>query len=118
MTAYAPELTDSGWEVELIPSDGYLHTGIRNLGAAKRYLRRKFNRGILEPLQRRLGARFYVTARQGPKSAFLLGPYASHMIALMNVSRAESLLRERYPLELVAVGTASAPESRKTVFGR
>ena len=97
----------------------YLGTGIANLDAAKRYLKRKFNRGPLEPIQRRPGARFYVTARRGRQTAFLLGPYISHMTALAAVPRARRALREQYPHEaFLAVGTASAPDTLRTVFGR
>ena len=103
----------------------YLGTGIANLDAAKRYLRRKWNSGPLEPVVRRPGARFYVTARRGRQTAFLLGPYISHMTALTAltaltaVPRARRALREQYPHEaFLAVGTASTPNTLTTVFGR
>ena len=89
------------------------------MDAAKRYLRQKFNRGQLEPIQRRPGARFYVTARRGQQTAFLLGPYVSHMTALSAVPRAKRQLREQYPCEaFLSVGTASAMATLETKFGR
>ena len=100
-------------------SDGYLRTGIRNLEAAKRYLRRKFNRGVLEPIASRPGARFYVTARSGRRAAFLLGPYSSHVIALAHVERGRRLAYQHVRDAIFyAYGTASSPETRETVFGR
>jgi len=97
----------------------YLGTGIADLDAAKRYLRRKFGSRPLEPIVRRPGAKFYVTARRGARTAFLLGPYISHMTALAAVPRARRALRERYPHEaFLAVGTASTPETLRTVLGR
>lgn len=98
----------------------YLGTGIGNLDAAKRYLRRKFNLGQSEPIIRRPGARFYVTVRSGRKVGFLLGPYVSHMTALANVDRARRMAREADPRGAsgASFGAASLPASRPTVFGR
>lgn len=115
---------------------GYLGTGIRDLKAAKRYLRRKWNQGPPEPVIRRPGCRFYVTAKCGGKAYALLGPYVSHMTALVAVVRAQRLLdraqvgdpdvdtsfAEMTPFArlrpFTAVGTASAPVTVPTVFGR
>lgn len=98
----------------------YLGTGIANLEAAKRYLKRKFNRGPLEPVQSRPGEFFFVTAYRGRgHAAFLLGPYVSHMTALANVPRARRLAREGgYDLGWLPVGTASSPRRFTTVLGR
>lgn len=65
----------------------------------------------------RRGARFYVTAREGRRTAFLSGPYASHMSALSAVPYARVMLREVYG-RVAAVGTASCPETLPTVFGQ
>jgi len=97
----------------------YLGTGIADLAAAKRYLRSKFNQRPLEPILRRPGARFYVTARRGRRTAFLLGPYVSHMTALADVPRGRRLVRDRFPFEFdVAVGTTSILTTVPTRFGR
>lgn len=108
------------WRRRETPLDGYLHSGIRNLTAAKRSIRDRFNRGVLEPIQRRLGARFYVTARAGGRTALLLGPYASHMVALIHVARGKRLAHEHAGRDAVfaSFGTVSLSESRRTVFGR
>ena len=95
---------------------GYFGTGIRHRDAAKRYLRRKFNEGLPEPLARRPGARFYVTAHDGRRTVLLLGPFVSHMTARERAEPARRLLRARYPF--AAVSTASLPDSRPTLFGR
>jgi hypothetical protein len=100
-------------------SDGYLRTGIRNLEAAKRHLRRKFSQGVPEPIASRPGARFYITARSGRRAAFLLGPYSSHVIALTHVERGRRLAYEcDRDTVFYAHGTASSPVTRETVFGR
>ena len=94
-------------------------TGIRDEAAARRYLSRKWRTAPLPAVQSRPGARFYVTARRGGQSAILLGPYVSHMTALASVTRAERMLRERFPFEsFVAVGTASSPRTLPARFGR
>jgi hypothetical protein len=89
-------------------------TGIADEPAARRYLRRKFNQGPLEPIRRRPGARFYVSAR-GRRTVLLLGPYVSHMTALERVPRARGLLPG---VVFVAVGTCSAPTTLPTRYGR
>lgn len=98
----------------------YLGTGIGDLDAAKKYLRRKFNQGMPEPIQTRPGARFYVTAKLGSKTAPLLGPYVSHMTALAAVGRGERLMRDKYPTEsgFATVGTCSSLKTVRTAFGR
>jgi hypothetical protein len=96
----------------------YLDTGIGTLAAARRYLRRKWGQAPLPPIERRPGARFYVTARQGARVAYLLGPYVSHMTALAAVPRGERLLRQVYPSLWLQVGTASLPVTVPTRFGR
>jgi hypothetical protein len=113
-----------------------LGTGIPDLKAAKRYLRRKFTQGRPEEIIQRPGARFYVTARIGRHTYALLGPYVSHMTALAAIPRAERLLtaaevgepdpdvsfQGMYPFArlhpFTALGTASAPVTVPTVFGR
>ena len=97
----------------------YLGTGIADLGAAKRYLRRKFNQGPAEPVVSRPGARFYVTARSGRRTVYLLGPYASHMTALVNVDRGRILAHTRGAAAAFACyGTASALQTLPARFGR
>lgn len=99
----------------------YYGTGIANEKAARRYLRDKFRqRPLEEKLIVRAGARFYVSVRDGARSGFLLGPYASHMMALMNVARGRSLAEESSNRAWsYAFGTASAlGPNLKTVFGR
>jgi hypothetical protein len=98
----------------------YLGTGIGDPDAAKRYLRRRWNQGVPEPVQTRAGAFFYVTARPGRKFVPLLGPYVSHLSALSAVPRARALLTERGGMagQFASVGTASAPKRVTTVFGR
>jgi hypothetical protein len=96
---------------------GYFGTGIRSQNAAKRYLRSKFNQGLPhQQIVHRPGARFYVTARNGRRTVLLLGPFVSHMTALERVEPARRALLARHPF--VAVGTASLPDTRPTVFGR
>ena len=95
---------------------GYFGTGIRNRDAAKRYLRRRFNQGPQQALVYRPGARFYVTARNGRRTVLLLGPFVSHTTALERVEPVRRVLLPRHGF--VAIGTASFPDSRPTVFGR
>lgn len=100
---------------------GHLGTGIRSIRGARRDLRRRFGQDRLPPIVRRPGARFYVTARHGPgATAYLLGPYVSHMTALAAVTRGARLLGERWAREAswLAVGTASRPDTVPTAFGR
>lgn len=97
----------------------YLGTGIGDLTAAKRYLRRTYNQGLPEPVVSRPGARFYVSIRTGRRVGFLLGPYASHMTALANVRRGRDLAIQADPsAAFAAFGTASHPRTVPTVFGR
>lgn len=96
----------------------YLGTGIANLDAAKRYLRARWRQAPLPRIERRAGARFYVSVRGGRRARMLLGPYVSHMTALAAVPRARRLLAERYPDASVSVGTASMPNTVPTLFGR
>lgn len=98
----------------------YLGTGIADLAAAKRYLKHKFRSEPLPPIVSRPGARFYVTARRGRRTAFLLGPYVSHMTALAAVPRGRRLLREHGGpgAAFTGVGTASSPQTLDTVYGR
>jgi hypothetical protein len=93
----------------------YLGTGIADLEAAKRYLRDKFRQAPLEPIQRRPGARFYVSARVGRKTALLYGPYVSHMTALAKVPAARQRLAES---AFASVGTCNAPVTLPTLYGR
>ncbi len=98
-----------------------LGTGIADLDAAKRYLRRRWNQGPPESVATRPGARFYVTLRQGRKTALLLGPFVSHMTAIERVDRARRLAQETYPAAsfgFASFGTASLPDTRPTLFGR
>lgn len=107
------------WRLADWPSDGYLHTGIRNLAAAKRDIRRRHNRGLPEAPVSRPGARFYVTVRNGRRSIPLLGPYSSHMIALSNVARGRALACARDPFaSAYAFGTASTTDTLPGLFGR
>ncbi len=94
-----------------------LGTGINNLPAARRYLRNRWNTGELPAIVSRPGARFYVTARSGGCTVYLLGPYVSHMTALAAVPRARAIVRERGN-GFAAVGTASRPDSVPTLLGR
>jgi hypothetical protein len=88
--------------------------------AAKRYLRRKFNRGLPEQAVSRPSARFYVTARNvGGDPIWLLGPYGSHTMALLNVARGRALALAANPNAwFCTFGTASAPAVIATRFGR
>ena len=100
---------------------GHLGTGIRDLKAAKRYLKRKFSQGKPETVVVRPGARFYVTVRAaGNRVAYLLGPYVSHMTALTHVPRARRMLAERWGTQgrVLSIGTASRPSTVETIFGR
>jgi hypothetical protein len=99
----------------------HLGTGIADLDAAKRYLRHKWGQGQPEPVQVRPGARFYVTLRQGRRTALLLGPFVSHMTALERVPRARRLAQEAYPnssFGFASFGTASLLDTQPTRFGR
>jgi hypothetical protein len=91
----------------------------RNEGNRKD-LKRRFGAAPLPAIERRPGARFYVTARSGNRTAALLGPYISHMTALDNVRRGEALARTAFPAEaaFATFGTASAPRTIRTRFGR
>ncbi|HKT02004.1 MAG TPA: hypothetical protein VJT31_20955 [Rugosimonospora sp.] len=93
----------------------YYGTGIANERAARRYLHHKFKQAPLEPIQRRPGARFYVSARLSQRTALLYGPYVSHMTALANVPAARRRLAHT---AFVAVGTCSAPVTLPTRYGR
>jgi len=97
----------------------YFETGIADKRAAKRYLRDKFRTSPLEPVATRPGARFYVTVRSGGRVGWLLGPYASHCVALTHVRRAKALACEVDRLaDIYAYGTASRPDTIATVFPR
>jgi hypothetical protein len=84
--------------------------------------RHRFSRSSspMEKLVTRAGARFYVTVRDGARTGFLLGPYASHMMALVNRARGEKLAHDNNDRAIwYAYGTSSAlGPSLKTVFGR
>ena len=100
---------------------GHLGSGIRNLDGARRHLRRRWNQGQPEPPVCRPGARFYVTARSdGGRTAWLIGPFASHVGAQAAVPRARRLLADRYPddAQWASLGTASRPGTVPTTFGR
>ncbi|MGK5677643.1 hypothetical protein [Actinoplanes sp. URMC 104] len=101
-------------------SGGYLGTGINDLDAAKRYLRRRFRQDPLPRIKRRPGARFYVVARHSGRTVLLLGPYVSHMTALANVERGRRLAVDRFSDEMTwaTVGTMSAAKTYPTTFGR
>lgn len=90
--------------------------------SAQRDLRRRFRQDPLPEIQRRPGARFYVTAHSGGRTAALLGPYVSHMTALANVERGRRLALERFShdpeVEFAAFGTASLRKTVRTRFGR
>ncbi|HEX5119837.1 MAG TPA: hypothetical protein VFW65_32020 [Pseudonocardiaceae bacterium] len=93
----------------------FLGTGIANLDAAKRYLRRKFNEGQRDPIMSRPGALFYVSAHQGRRTALVLGPFVSHMTALERVDSVRRVVGGPF----VAVGTCSLPApGQRTLFGR
>lgn len=99
-------------------SDWY-GTGIPDEKAARRYLKNKFRHASLEQLVVRPGARFYVTARSGTRTAFLLGPYSTHSIALMHVQRGRSLCNVQSAWGVYwEVGTASSPETIDCLYGR
>lgn len=94
-------------------------TGIANQEAARRYLRNKFRHASLEQLVTRPGARFYVTARKGRAAVFLLGPYASHSVALMHVQRGRAICNVQSAWGTFwSVGTASSLETIDTLYGR
>lgn len=93
----------------------YGRTGIANLSAARKYLRDKFGKAPLEPIQVKPGHRFYVSARRGGHTVMLLGPYVSHMTALYHVPRGLSLIRR---VSFVSVGTCSSAKTLPTRFGR
>ncbi len=53
---------------------------------------------------------YYVTVRDGPRTGFLLGPYATHEAALAEVPRGTDLACEADPWAWFhAFGTASLP---------
>lgn len=88
----------------------------------KRELRRTRNLGVPEAPTDRPGRLFYVTARDGRRTAALLGPFVSHMTALERVPRGRRLAEERFgdQAAFASFGTASLPRSRRprVVFGR
>jgi hypothetical protein len=66
------------------------------------------------------GQRFYVSAMNGPLRGLLLGPYASHMMAILNVNRGRRLVGRRLGSAgfSYGYGTASSARTLPTVFGR
>lgn len=116
----------SGMEREVLMLDDcdgridFLGTGITNLKAARRYLKRKWNQGIPEPVTARLGHRFYTSIESGPRRGMLTGPYASHMMARMHKDRARDMALAFGGPEVAfgAYGTASSPRTLRTAFGR
>lgn len=115
---HTEECSDCGARQKEIHEEcgGHLGTGIRNVRAARRYLRRKWSEGRPEPIAYRPGARFYVTGAR----AFLLGPYVSHMTALAAVPRGRRLAAASggMTVEFGAYGTASCPDAIPTRYGR
>ena len=93
----------------------YYGTGIADERAARRYLHHKFREQPLEPIQRRPGHRFYVSARLGRRTVLLYGPFVSHMTALERVPAARRRLRHT---AFVVVGTCSTPVTLPTRYGR
>jgi hypothetical protein len=86
---------------------------------ANRALKRQHGASPLETPTNRPGGRFYVTVRDGSRTGFLLGPYASHIMAQMHESRGRKLAQAAVSdAAFYTFGTASLPRSRKTVFGR
>jgi hypothetical protein len=64
---------------------------------------------------------FFVTVRDAGRTAFLLGPYATHEDALTEVERGRELAQNANTWAwFYAFGTASAPAGlvSRTVFGR
>ena len=101
----------------------YLVTGIADPTAAKRYLRNKHRQQPIEPEDTPPSWRSYVSVVSGSRRGFLLGPYASNMMAMMNVSRAKTLARAADPwADFYGYGTCSMAKevaARVTpVFGR
>lgn len=86
----------------------------------KRDLHRRFRQQPMPEIQTQLGARFYVTAVSGSQRSAVLGPYASHMTALVNVERGRKLAEEKFPADaaFASFGTASLPRTIRTKFGR
>ncbi len=84
--------------------------------------RRRFNAGTFRPAEvpvARSCRRFYVSGRDGSRWIPLLGPYASHLVALQHVDRGRRLaIQADRRAHFYAFGTCSLPESCKTVFGR
>ena len=117
----------AGWEGNYYRDEGeyrpgdFYGTGIRHRAAARKDLKRRFGSRPAEAVVSRPGARFYVTAKSGSRTAFLLGPYSSHMSAQANVARGRRLAEERTREGAyggIAYGTSSTPESVRTLFGR
>jgi hypothetical protein len=68
----------------------------------------------------RLDREFYVTIKRGDRTGWLLGPYATHDLALASVDRGRELaVKADTWASFDAFGTASVPTgtARKTVFG-
>ena len=88
--------------------------------ASRAELRRRFREEPMPAVVRRFGARFYVTIRDRGRVGYLLGPYVSHMTALQNVTRGRELARVARPGQtaFASFGTASRPDTVRTVFGR
>jgi hypothetical protein len=64
---------------------------------------------------------YYVTVRDGGRTALLLGPFQSHKAALAQVGRGRKLADEATPwAAFYAFGTSSVPAGTgvKTVFGK
>jgi len=71
------------------------------------------------PAVDRPGADFYVTVRDAGRTGWLLGPYATHQVALDNVQRGRDLANEwNAKAWFMAFGTASVPTGTpiQTVF--
>lgn len=66
------------------------------------------------------GTAFYVSAVEGRRWTFLLGPYETHAEALARVERGRAIVREHYPdlYPWVGIGTASVTPGETHPEGR
>ncbi len=76
---------------------------------ARKDLRRRFGQAAPQQPVCRPGALFYVTARSGRRTAWLAGPYVSHLAALDAATERRSRLNPHSDAHWWSLGTASLP---------